>query len=318
MSNAAERVREKLSGPVYPVLTAFDQKGEVDYDAIGSYVRFLVRNGAPTILVTVGTSRFNLLTPDEMKRVNRKVVEAVDGDALAIAAGPLQASRDENIRFAEHATVVGADALIVKYPERYYGDQPIFDFFEDVQKSSEIPVLIHEMPMRNGFGGPQVNYSLDLLSELAELPNVAGLKEECMDGEYAYRILRTVTDRTGVIGAGSMRRFLRDHHAGATCFLVGIGSFLPGLAVRFHEHVMADAVDEAHEIVRKHEDAYFDVAVNMGWHRALKETLYQLDLMPPYERAPMNRLDQEQRDRMAEIISILGWRDLIGRSAAGG
>jgi dihydrodipicolinate synthase/N-acetylneuraminate lyase len=176
-----------------------------------------------------------------------------------------------------------------------------------VSESVGIGVMIHEMAMRSGYGGT-VQYSLDLLERLIELPGVVGMKEECMDGGYAYRLHRRLAGKCAIIGAGGMRNFMRDFHAGANAYLVGVGSFFPKVALAFYRAMMANDVERAHAIVRAYEDPYFDVAVQLGWHAQLKEMLSLFDLMPPHERAPLPRLNAEQRKTLGALVDRLGWR----------
>jgi 4-hydroxy-tetrahydrodipicolinate synthase len=301
-------LKTAIRGPVFPILTPFTPSDfEVDHQALSSYVNFLVEAGAPAILVTVGTSRFNLLTTEEMMAVNQTVIKAVAGRTVAIAAAPIHASLKQNLEFAHHAKNVGADAIMVMYPERHYGDELVYEFYQAIAEQAGIGVMIHEMPIRSGITGASVQYSLDLLDRLTDLPGLAGLKEECGNGEYAYRLLRQIADKTAVIGAGSMRRFMRDFHAGAKAYLVGIGSFLPQLALQFYSAAMSGNWETAHQIARQNEDPYFDQAVALGWHPTLKETLHFLDLMPPYERPPLARLNSEARQQLRQTMVSCGW-----------
>ncbi len=302
-----DELRQAIQGPVFPIPTPFTADYAIDYEALADYVDFLVEAGAQTILVTVGTSRFNLLTPEEMMAVNETVVKTVSGRAVAIAAAPIQASLSQNLQFAHQAETIGADGIMVMYPERYYGDDPVYDFYQAIASAVNLGVMIHEMPMRSGFTGAPVQFSLDLLERLTDLPGLAGLKEECGNGEYAYSLLRRFSDKTAIIGAGSMHRFLRDYHAGATAYLVGIGNFLPKLAIAFYNAVMQADFDTAHQITRNNEDPYFQFAVSLGWHRALKESLALMNLMPPHERPPMNRINDAQRAGLHQVMQQCGW-----------
>lgn len=300
---APDELFDAIRGPVFPILTPFrgPPDFEVDLDAVRDYVDWLVAEGAPTVLVTVGTSRFNLLRQAEMLAVNRAVADAVAGRAVAIAAGPLVGTRRENVEFALAAKSAGADAILTFFPERYYGDDHVVAFFESVARDGGLPVLVHEMAMRSGFGGTQ-QYSLDLIGKLLDLPGVVGLKEECNDGGYAYKLLRRFAGRAAVIGGGGMRRAMRDLHAGARAFLVGIGNLAPRLALEFHAALVAGQNEAAHRIVRTHEDPYFDVACELGWHPALKEALDILGRLPPHERPPMPRLAPEGRARLRQAM----------------
>jgi len=302
-----DHLRHKLCGPVFPILTPFTADGAaVDHEALGCYVDFLAKTGVPAIMSTVGTSRFNLLSDDEIKAVNTTISASARGRCIVILAGPLVGNTASNIAAARHAESVGADAFIAYFPERYYGEASVFDFFRMISEAVSIGVMIHEMPMRSGYGGNQ-QYSLDLLDRLTDLPGVVGMKEECMDGGYAYLLHRRLSGKCGIIGAGSKRLFMRDFHAGAKAYLVGIGNFFPRVAMDFHAALIGGNTAHAHAIVRAYEDPYFDLAVSLGWHIALKETMSFLNLMPRHERAPLPCLTDAQSAKLRACVDKLGW-----------
>src|SRR5687767_11902914 len=110
----------KITGPVIPLPTPFTKDFEVDYDALSSYVDFLVKNGIKNVMTTVGTSRFNLLTGKEVIRVNETVVKAAKGKAVTIVANPQTGGTHQAIEFARHAESIGADFFLAYYPERFY------------------------------------------------------------------------------------------------------------------------------------------------------------------------------------------------------
>lgn len=304
-----DQIRHQLSGPVFPILTPFTEEGSVDHIALVKYVEFLTSCNVGTILTTVGTSRFNLLSWEEIRAVNKTVASATLPETITIAAGPITGDLQTNIEFAKHAEAIGSDAYIAHFPERWYGAEPIYNFFKELSASVSIAVLLHELPMRSGYGG-QIQYSLDLLERLVSIPNMVGMKEECMDGGYAYLLHRKLQNKCAIIGAGAMRNFMRDYHAGARANLVGVGSFFPRVEIAFQEALKTGDTDKAHHIVRTYEDPYFDIAVELGWHPQLKETLHLLGLMPPFERTPMPRLNEAQRASLRDCIINLGWLNL--------
>jgi 4-hydroxy-tetrahydrodipicolinate synthase len=305
-------VAELIQGPVFPVVTPFKENGDVDYEGLERYLKFLVKNGAESILVTVGTSRFNLLTREEMKRVNEVVSTTTEGEdvcSIVSGPGPTTGSTEENIEFARHAESVDADAIILSYPERWYGKGPVVEFFGAVDAETEIPLIVHAVPMRDGFGGvdDQEYFTVSVLEDILDLPAVIGVKEESGKRELYESILVAFEHEWAIIGAGgAMDRYLTDSKLGATTYLVGIGSFLPDLALQFFDAVQRDKHTRAREIA-SNEEEYFEIAVEMGWHRALKETLHQMDLMKPYERDPLNRVPENDRARIARIIDSYGW-----------
>ena len=181
------QIRQNLKGAVFPIPTPFDESGNIDLASLARYVEFLASNDVGTILSTVGTSRFNLLDEDEIKTVNQQIATSSSKDTITILAGPQHGGLKQMVSFAEHAESVGADAFIACFPERWYDAEAVYTFFEQLAGSVSIGVMIHEMPMRSGYGG-SVQYPLDLLERLVNIPNIVGMKEECMDGAHAYRL----------------------------------------------------------------------------------------------------------------------------------
>ena len=122
-------IRSGITGPVFPILTPFKENGAVDHPALQNYVEFLIASGAKTMLTTVGTSRFNLLSDIEIMEVNKTFSSVSSPNTIKIAAGPMTGDLKTNIEFAQHAEQHGADAYIAFFPERWYGVEAILDFF---------------------------------------------------------------------------------------------------------------------------------------------------------------------------------------------
>ncbi|HTF03200.1 MAG TPA: dihydrodipicolinate synthase family protein, partial [Bacteroidia bacterium] len=142
---------DAITGPVIPLPTPFNAKYEVDYAALGEYVRFLVNAGIKNVMTTVGTSRFNLLTFEEVKKVNETVVAAAAGKAVTIVANPQMGGVMHAIDFAKHAESIGADYFLAYFPERHYGEDNTYSYFKSISDElKKTSVLLHEMPMRNG------------------------------------------------------------------------------------------------------------------------------------------------------------------------
>ncbi len=298
----------QLKGPVVPLPTPFTAQHEVDYDALSSYVNRLIEMGARNLMTTVGTSRFNLLTNEEIARVNETVATAAGDRAITIVSTPQVGSTKLAQNFADHARECGADVLLVFHPERHYGDDTLLEFFAAIASHNDIPLMIHEMPMRNGLGGGQKQYSIDLLNRLFDIDSVIGMKEESLDWGYGGTIVKAMSERAVIVGAGGgMSRYLRDHCLGARAFLSGIGSFYPPLELEFFQAMQSGDFQRAQDIVYNIEAEYFDAVVPMGWHIALKECIHAKGLMGPWERPPLRRVLPDEREVVQQTMQRFGW-----------
>lgn len=300
---------DKVIGPVIPVPTPFDEKQEIRPDSMESYSKFLVENGIRNIMTTVGTSRYNLLTFDEVKSINTAMVKGMGGKGVSIVANPTVGGVKHAIDFAKHSEDIGADLLLLYFPERHYGDDNTFKFFETVAKNTNINILVHEMPMRNGFGGPNQQYSVDLIKRLLEIENIVGLKEEALDADYSNKVVSAVKDDAVIIGAGGgMSRYLsRDFDLGAKAFLGGIGGFEPHLELEFYEALQSGNKSRAEAIVNEIEKPYFADVCPLGWHPSLKSALALKGLMPKFERQPMKIFTEEENNFMKEVLRKNSW-----------
>lgn len=306
-----ESLRQKLRGPVYPVLPAFTAAGVLDLDATKQYVDALVERGAGVILVTAGTSRLNLLSFDEVAALNAAVAEACDGRALAIGGNPASGSTEATVELVRAAERAGADAFLTIYPERYYGDETVAGFFEDITRATDLAVLVHAIPMRLASTGPaQVQrYSLGLTEKLFGMPSIVGMKEEGGDEALRQRIVRRFDkEKPVILAGGGMRNYLASWGSGATTYLVGIGNFIPELEQRFHASLQSGDVETARRIVYETEIPFFDVAVPIGWHTALKATMALFGLMPPHERAPLRPPSAGEVEMLRTVAGKLGWK----------
>lgn len=307
-SKLKERFLGEVKGPVFPVPTPFTRDGDVDYKGIERYVSFLLDKGAQNLMVTVGTSRFDVLTVGEMKKVNETVVTSAGRRALTIVSTPANGPTSLAVDFARHAEKMGANGVLAVYPERYYSDDDVYGYFKDVADSCSIGVLIHLMPIRSGRSGMgnQVHYSLSLADRIVAVENVIGIKEESHDEGLSYRYNRELGHKVVIIGgAGGMRAYLTAYQWGQPAYLVGIGNFVPEIELAFYSALQNGDYEKAQRIVFEKEEPFFDAAVKVGWHLALKEAMECKALMPAWERKPMNRLSGQNQSLIREKASSL-------------
>lgn len=308
-----DKLRNRLKGPVYPVCPAFTEDFGFDADATARYADYLIANGAKTLMATAGTSRFNLLSDDEIKKLNSIVTKAGKGKAVTIAANQMIGSTEKAIEFAKDAKDCGADVILLYYPERYYNNDRTLKYYEDVASSTNIAMMIHAMPMRNAKAGPvkAVAYKPDLCVRLAEIDNVIGMKEESDDVVLRYKLARSLKDKMSlIIAGGSMRAFMSCMLYGIDGFLVGVGSFKPQIEEKFYEYMLKKEYDKALYIVDMLEKPFFDAAFNMGWHVAMKGAMSILGLMPEYERPPLTPADDSEMQQLKDVLdSILAVTD---------
>lgn len=294
-----------LKGPVYPVCPAFKEDHSFDPESTSEYANYLISNDAKILMVTAGTSRFNLLTEAEIKTLNKLVVDAGKGKTISIAANPMSGSTDKAIEFARYSKDIGADIILLYYPERYYNDDRVIAYYDSIAQSTDIGIMIHAMPMRNAKAGPMktVPYTVELSERLSQIENIFSMKEESGDIGLRYKLAERLRDKMSfIVAGGSMRTFLSCVLYGFHGFLVGIGSIKPQIEEKFYSYVLNKEYDKALYIVDHIEKPFFDVAFKIGWHIAMKGAMGLSDLMPSYERPPLQRADKSEKAELKQIL----------------
>jgi dihydrodipicolinate synthase/N-acetylneuraminate lyase len=298
-----------IQGPVIPIPTPFLENEEIDYNGLSSYTKFLSDENIPAVMTTVGTSRYNLLSWDEIKKVNETIVKASGPNTQTIVANPTTGGLKAAIEFGKHAESLGADYYIVYFPERHYGEDNTYNYFKALCDELSIKILIHEMPMRNGIAGGSIQYSVNLLETLFQLENIVGMKEEALNAEYSNELVEKFSEDVLIIGAGGgMSRYMyRDYERGAQAYLGGIGNFIPKIELDFYQAITNGNQEKAKAIVENVELKYFEKVVPLGWHPSLKIALNLKGLTTPFERRPMKQFSDIEKQQMEAIFKEFGW-----------
>jgi 4-hydroxy-tetrahydrodipicolinate synthase len=109
-------------------------------------------------------------------RVTEICIEVANG-RVPVIAGAGSNSTIEAISLAAHAKSAGADAVLVVTP--YYNKPTqagLYEHFKAINDAADIPIIIYNIPPRS-----VVDMTVATMARLAELPNIAGVKDATSD-----------------------------------------------------------------------------------------------------------------------------------------
>ncbi len=179
---------------VFPALvTPFDRKTEeVDEAAF----RGLIRHVLPHVdgVVTSGTTgEFPYLVRAEQRRLVEIAREEV-GEKLVIA-GCGASGTAQTIALATDAKEAGADALLVVTPYFLHpSDKGVYQHYYDIATAMDIPIILYNIPQVMDAYLPRT-----VVEDLADLPNVVGLKDSSGNLTYTMELLEYVDDRIDLL-----------------------------------------------------------------------------------------------------------------------
>lgn len=181
------------------MITPFTAAGHVDHERMWRLARFLSEHGSDGLVVTGTTGESPTLSEDEKVALYRTVVEAVEHKDTIVVAGTGTYDTAESIHLSRRAADAGVDGLMAVTP--YYskpGQEGLARHFEAIADSTDLPVLVYNIPGRTG---RQIDVAT--LSRLAEHPRIVATKDAVMDIDFTSSTVSRVEGLTVYSGQDS-------------------------------------------------------------------------------------------------------------------
>jgi 4-hydroxy-2-oxoglutarate aldolase len=175
-----------LSGILSPVSTPFYPEGNVYYKKLESNVERYSKTPVAGIVALGSTGEAIFLSDEERRQVLKTTREAAAGHKVLIAGTGIE-SASETLRLTEYAAELGYDVAMVRTPHYYKGQMKptnMLAFYRFVCDRSPLPVIIYNFPQATGY-----DIAAELVIELAEHPNLIGIKESSGDVEKVRKMV---------------------------------------------------------------------------------------------------------------------------------
>jgi 4-hydroxy-tetrahydrodipicolinate synthase len=175
--------RRIFTGLCTALVTPFSEDG-IDFSVLEQLIKGQIEAGTEAIVLAGTTGESPTLTHDEKLAQFREGVRMAAGRCKVIA-GAGSNSTKAAIDLSREAEDCGVDGLLVVTPYYNKATQPgLAKHYSAVCNAVSIPVIAYNVPSRTG-----VDISVDTCKSLAEIPNLAGIKEACGDISKVARIL---------------------------------------------------------------------------------------------------------------------------------
>jgi 4-hydroxy-tetrahydrodipicolinate synthase len=160
-----------FQGSITALITPF-KSGEVDARAFQRIVEWQIDQGTHGLVPVGTTGEAPTLSHEEHKRVIELCIEAASG-RVPVIAGTGSNSTSEAIALTRFAKEAGADGALVVTP--YYNkptQEGLYLHYKAINDAVDIPIIIYNIPCRS-----IVDMSVETMTRLFKLPNIAGLKD---------------------------------------------------------------------------------------------------------------------------------------------
>ena len=175
-----------LQGIFPPITTPFYPDGRIYFKKLEANVERYSKTPVAGIVVLGSTGEAILLSDEERREVLKTARESAAPGKVLVAGTGIE-SAIETLRLTDYAAELGYDVAMVRTPH-YYKSQmnpgSMLAFYRTVADRSPLPVIVYNFPQATGYDIPA-----ELVIELAEHPNLIGIKESSGDVEKVRKMV---------------------------------------------------------------------------------------------------------------------------------
>src|SRR5438105_319582 len=181
----------QLRGCGTALVTPFHQDGAIDETALRNLVAWQVESGIDFLIPCGTTGETPTLTHDEWLRVIDVTIEVIAGRVPVVAGATSNSTHDAIEKAKEVAARPGVNAILTASP--YYNkptQEGQYRHFKAIAEAVDKPLILYNVPGRTG-----ANIEPGTLARLAEVPNIAGVKEASGNMSQIAEVCNAVPER---------------------------------------------------------------------------------------------------------------------------
>jgi len=295
-------------GYVPAVTTPFDEHGALDLRAAVALFEWMADQGMHGIVVAGTTGEWFSLGREEKQALFRAAGEVLSG-VIPLIAGCNAFTADEVVRNANLAAEAGFDGILVAPPAYVRPcDREIIAFYADVNSGTPLPLCVYNWPP-----GTNIDMSLEVLDELADMDLVVAIKNSTSNHEHFLQILRKLGDKVRIFGIPISTEGAELLLSGEGDGTMGAGAVLGRTHAVFYDALWAGDREEALEAAR------FDQKIMQDWFRpdltaqfgsaqaVLKTALNLRGLPGGFPRRPILPLEPPEVDIVRQTLQTTGY-----------
>ena len=290
-------------GGVNPALvTPFAKNESVDEAAFRRLIRQVIDHVDG--LVPCGTTgEFNYLTPEESRRLVQITVEEAHGKP--VIAGTGAAGTKLAIELSRNAQEAGATACLVVTPYFLHpSDKGIYQHFYEIARAlPSLPMILYNIPQVVDAYLPR-----RVVEDLADIPNIVGLKDSSGNLTYTMEILEYAGDRINVL-IGHDEVVLNALAGGANGMILASAQVYPEVWQAILQAVRRGDLETARALQRKVQKLS-RIFCRYGGGVAVKQALKMMGVDAGQPRSPLKSVGgallHEDRAEIQLELELLG------------
>ena len=228
------------------LVTPFTDDGKtVDEQRLRVLVRHCLELGVHGVVPCGTTGEFVNLTAEEKRRVIKIVVDEVNG-RVPVVAGTGASGTQEAVEMTKYAKDVGATAALIVTP--YYlkpADRGIYEHYQTIASEVDLPIILYNIPQCTG-----VELPWQMVEDLAQIPNIVGVKDSSGQLKFILAVLEKVRDKLNVL-CGHDEVVVAGLAAGCSGAILASANVIPEVWVQIYNHIKKNELQQARELQYK-------------------------------------------------------------------
>ncbi len=291
----------KPKGIIPAVITPLTSDGRFNEKQMRRLLNYLVDGGVHGLFVTGTTGEFYGLKPEEKRDIYNITLDEVKG-RVPVYAGTNGITTRETVMLTGIAEECGVDAVSVLTPMFVAPSQDqLISHYKTIAENTSLPVILYNNPPKT-----QVSLTPSTVARLAEVPNIAGIKDSSGDmtvtAEY-IRLTRQLDDFSVLMGRDTLIY-------GALCYgaagsIAACANVAPRLCADIYDKFMEG--DLKGSLEAQFTLAPLRIAFSLGTFPAvIKESLNMLGLEAGSCMEPAGPLTGDEREKLRKVLTDMG------------
>jgi 4-hydroxy-tetrahydrodipicolinate synthase len=290
----------EAKGIIPAMITPLTKDEKINEKALRKLINFLIEGGVHAIFPVGTTGEFYGLSPEEKREIFEISLDETAG-RVPVYGGTGGITTKECIQLTRIAEEVGLDAVSVLTPMFISPTQKeLIDHYRKIAAETSLPILLYNNLPKTG-----VTIAPATVEELAEVENIAGVKDSSGDFTLTAEYIRRTRGRTFSVVAGRDTLIHACLCYGGSGAIAACANVAPRLVADIYDKYVAG--DVAGSLEAQFTLAPLRLAFTLGsFPTVIKESLELLGIEAGPCMGPIGPMSAEEKAQLKRILSDMG------------
>ncbi|KJS23652.1 MAG: hypothetical protein VR72_00665 [Clostridiaceae bacterium BRH_c20a] len=290
-------MKTQIKGVYPPITTPFDQHENIDYSALEKNIKKWNETELAGYVVFGSNGEYAFLSEQEKLDIVKVCIDnAAEGKKIIVGSG-CESTKD-TIELTNKCAKLGAHFALIVNPNFYKGamnKKVLKAHFTAVADASDIPILLYNVPKNTC-----INLEPDLVADLAQHPNIVGIKDSSANITQLAQIISMVPADFNVL-VGTAGVLYPGLVFGAKGGVMALATCCPDKCIEIYNLYNAGKYEEAKELQMKMIPVNNAVTGTYGIP-GLKYVMETLGYLGGPTRRPLLPLTEDDKVKLDEIM----------------